>query len=181
MAITLSPEVAQLIEQELASGLCTQPTICSSKPSCCSATGASDWPTCGRRLSPPWIGAKAAHWTWLESRQPLARALRCLLGLRNAPHRFRRTGGGRSGGNLSLHRERQSASGRSHAGPDRAAFAVASSISSIRGGRPDIAPDLRYYPVGNYLIFYRPTETEIQVARVLHGARDIQAIFRRSK
>jgi toxin ParE1/3/4 len=45
--------------------------------------------------------------------------------------------------------------------------------------RPDLAPDLRCYPAGSYVIFYRPTAREIQVARVLHGARDALAIFRR--
>jgi toxin ParE1/3/4 len=30
----------------------------------------------------------------------------------------------------------------------------------------------------NYLVFYRPTKTGIEVVRVLHGARDIDAILR---
>ena len=29
----------------------------------------------------------------------------------------------------------------------------------------------------NYIIFYRPTEVGIEVLRLLHGARDIDAIF----
>ena len=33
------------------------------------------------------------------------------------------------------------------------------------------------FPVSNYLIFYRITDTGIQVIRILHGARDIQSIF----
>jgi toxin ParE1/3/4 len=33
------------------------------------------------------------------------------------------------------------------------------------------------FPVGNYLIFYRITETGIEVIRILHGARDIQNIL----
>jgi toxin ParE1/3/4 len=41
--------------------------------------------------------------------------------------------------------------------------------------RPDLAPDLRSFPVGNYVIFYRPVSDGIQVIRVLHGARDIPA------
>ena len=43
--------------------------------------------------------------------------------------------------------------------------------------RPDLATDLRGLPVGNYVIFYRPTPDGIQVIRVLHGARDIHALF----
>ena len=38
--------------------------------------------------------------------------------------------------------------------------------------RPDLAPDLRFFPVGNYLIFYRESDDGIQVIRVIHGARD---------
>lgn len=32
---------------------------------------------------------------------------------------------------------------------------------------------LRCFPVGNYLIFYRPIEGGIELVRLLHGARDI--------
>ena len=38
--------------------------------------------------------------------------------------------------------------------------------------RDDLAPGLRFYPVGNYLIFYVPRDNGIAVARILHGARD---------
>ena len=45
--------------------------------------------------------------------------------------------------------------------------------------RPDLA-DIRSWPVGgfeDYLIFYRPVPTGIDVLRVVHGARDIAALF----
>jgi toxin ParE1/3/4 len=38
---------------------------------------------------------------------------------------------------------------------------------------PNLAANLRSYPVGNYLIFYRPTADGVALVRVLHGARDI--------
>jgi len=38
--------------------------------------------------------------------------------------------------------------------------------------REDLAAGLRFYPVGNYLIFYTIGEDGITVARVLHAARD---------
>ena len=41
--------------------------------------------------------------------------------------------------------------------------------------REDIAPNLRSFPEGNYLIFYRVIEDGIEVARILHGAQDIDA------
>ncbi len=43
--------------------------------------------------------------------------------------------------------------------------------------RYDLAPGLRSFAVGNYVIFYRPASNGILIIRVLHGARDIPAIF----
>ena len=43
---------------------------------------------------------------------------------------------------------------------------------------------LRSWPVSgfsNYLIFYRPIETGVEVLQVLHGARDIDAFFDESE
>jgi toxin ParE1/3/4 len=37
----------------------------------------------------------------------------------------------------------------------------------------ELAPNLRSFPVGSYLIFYRPIEDGIQLIRIIHGARDI--------
>lgn len=37
----------------------------------------------------------------------------------------------------------------------------------------ELAPNLRSFPIGSYLIFYRPIEDGIQLIRILHGARDI--------
>ncbi|MEI9898022.1 MAG: type II toxin-antitoxin system RelE/ParE family toxin [Chthoniobacter sp.] len=42
---------------------------------------------------------------------------------------------------------------------------------------PKLAVDLRSFPVGNYLIFYRPLEDGLAVVRVLHGARDITSEY----
>lgn len=39
--------------------------------------------------------------------------------------------------------------------------------------RPDLAPNLRYLPHGNYLIFFMLDDDGIVVIRVLHGARHI--------
>jgi len=43
--------------------------------------------------------------------------------------------------------------------------------------RAELSPSLRGLPVGHYLIFYRQAGTGIEVVRVLHGARDIEALF----
>ncbi len=42
---------------------------------------------------------------------------------------------------------------------------------------PDIAPELRYFTVGNYLILYRAVQDGIQIVRVIHGARDLPNLF----
>ncbi|HEX5416426.1 MAG TPA: type II toxin-antitoxin system RelE/ParE family toxin [Chloroflexota bacterium] len=49
--------------------------------------------------------------------------------------------------------------------------------SKLGRARPDIAPELRYFPVGNYLIFYREIRGGVEIVRVLHGARNLNAIF----
>jgi toxin ParE1/3/4 len=43
--------------------------------------------------------------------------------------------------------------------------------------RTDLGPELRSVSVGNYLIFYRAIEGGIEIVRVLHGRRDIAALF----
>lgn len=43
--------------------------------------------------------------------------------------------------------------------------------------RPDIAPELRYFPVGSYLILYREITDGIEVVRVIHGARRLNSLL----
>lgn len=43
--------------------------------------------------------------------------------------------------------------------------------------RPDVSADLRHWPVGAYLIFYRVTPDHLEVVRVVHGARDLGGLF----
>jgi toxin ParE1/3/4 len=53
-------------------------------------------------------------------------------------------------------------------------------IGSARDYRNPRFAGLRMFPVKNfqnYLIFYQSTEEELIVVRVLHGARDIAALF----
>ena len=44
-------------------------------------------------------------------------------------------------------------------------------------GRDELAPGVRSFPFGRYVIFYAPIDKEIVVIRVLHGSRDIDAVF----
>lgn len=43
--------------------------------------------------------------------------------------------------------------------------------------RPELEQELRSFPFGRYVIFYAPLADGIDVIRVLHGARDIDALF----
>ena len=43
--------------------------------------------------------------------------------------------------------------------------------------REELAPSLRSFPVGKYIIFYRPAENGIEVIRVLSSYRDIDSLL----
>jgi toxin ParE1/3/4 len=43
--------------------------------------------------------------------------------------------------------------------------------------RPELFAELRSFPVGSYLILYRPEPGGIEVVRVLHGSRDLPQQF----
>ena len=43
--------------------------------------------------------------------------------------------------------------------------------------RDELAPNLYSFPVGTYVIFYRPTDRGIELIRVIHGARDLPSMF----
>ena len=43
--------------------------------------------------------------------------------------------------------------------------------------RPDIAPELRYFVAGKYLILYRTVPEGIQIVRIIHGARELPSSF----
>lgn len=43
--------------------------------------------------------------------------------------------------------------------------------------REELSPHLRSFPVGRYIIFYRPAQNAIEIVRVIHGARDLPPLF----
>ena len=43
--------------------------------------------------------------------------------------------------------------------------------------RQELAPGIRSFPFGRYVIFYLPMEDGIDVVRVMHSAMDIEARF----
>lgn len=42
---------------------------------------------------------------------------------------------------------------------------------------PDLGPGLRYFTVGDYVIYYRVSGNMLSIARILHGARDLSGLF----
>ena len=56
-------------------------------------------------------------------------------------------------------------------------FPTLASMPYMGRYREELSARLRSFPVGNYVIFYRPMDGGIEVVRVLHGARDFPPLF----
>jgi toxin ParE1/3/4 len=41
----------------------------------------------------------------------------------------------------------------------------------------DLRPNIRTFPVSNYVIFYSANSTEIRILRIIHASRDAYAVF----
>ena len=51
-------------------------------------------------------------------------------------------------------------------------FALISDYPMVGRRCEELAPGVRSFPVGNYLVYYRKRQGAIQIQRVLHAARD---------
>jgi toxin ParE1/3/4 len=56
-------------------------------------------------------------------------------------------------------------------------FQTLSRRPGIGRTRPELATDLRSFAVGNHVIFYLPIANGVEIVRVLHGARDLEAVL----
>jgi toxin ParE1/3/4 len=54
-------------------------------------------------------------------------------------------------------------------------------VPGLGRARPELRPDLRSFPVGRFVIFYREVRDGIEIVRVLRGARDLPALFNKDK
>ncbi|BAY38496.1 plasmid stabilization system protein [Nostoc sp. NIES-2111] len=43
--------------------------------------------------------------------------------------------------------------------------------------RDELAPNVRSFPVNDYLIFYRPIEEGVEILRVVSGYQDLEGLF----
>ena len=56
-------------------------------------------------------------------------------------------------------------------------FGILATQPLMGRAREELAADLRSFPFGRYVIFYMPVQDGIDVVRVLHSARDVDAAF----
>ena len=56
-------------------------------------------------------------------------------------------------------------------------FLVLSERPNMGRPRDELAEGLRSFPIGRYVIFYRPILDGVEIVRVLHGARDLDVIL----
>ncbi len=56
-------------------------------------------------------------------------------------------------------------------------FETLGAMPEMGAPRFDVRPNMRLFPIGNYLILYRAIEDSAQIVRVVHGAREWQDLF----
>jgi toxin ParE1/3/4 len=57
------------------------------------------------------------------------------------------------------------------------AFQMLARNSELGQRRPEFGSELRTFSVGNYVIVYRPFAEGVEIARVVSGYRDFEALF----
>jgi len=50
-------------------------------------------------------------------------------------------------------------------------------VPELGAACPEIAEGLRHLPIGRYVLFYSVRDDTVVIERILHGARDIEALF----
>jgi toxin ParE1/3/4 len=55
-------------------------------------------------------------------------------------------------------------------------FELLSQHPYLGEARPEFGPNRRSCVVGNYVVYYDVTPSELRIARVLHAARDLRAL-----
>lgn len=58
-----------------------------------------------------------------------------------------------------------------------ATFSLLAQSPLMGRSRDDLSSGIRSFPVGSYLVLYRLLEDSIEIARVVHGSRDLPALF----
>ena len=63
----------------------------------------------------------------------------------------------------------------------REKFAQLAKFPEMGKGREELAVQLRSFPVGTYLIFYRVMDEGIEIARIIHSSQDVEQIFQNTE
>ena len=56
-------------------------------------------------------------------------------------------------------------------------FTILATQPFMGHAREDLRTNLRSFAAGSYIIFYVPIQEGIEVERIIHGSRDINALF----
>jgi toxin ParE1/3/4 len=56
-------------------------------------------------------------------------------------------------------------------------FPLLAEQSYLGRARPELAPEVRSFPVSSYIILYRPTEYGVEILHIVHGRRRLEALF----
>ena len=56
-------------------------------------------------------------------------------------------------------------------------FVLLATFQEIGRIRPELGKELRSFAIERYVVFYRVIDSGIEIARVLHGSRDIAQVF----
>lgn len=56
-------------------------------------------------------------------------------------------------------------------------FRLLGKFPEIGPARDELMPNIRSFPVDDYLIFYRRFENGVEIIRIIHGAQDLASIF----
>jgi toxin ParE1/3/4 len=57
-------------------------------------------------------------------------------------------------------------------------FQALASHPHLGRSRDELEEGLRSFPIGKYVIFYRGIPAGVEIVRVLHGSRDLDAMFK---
>lgn len=57
-------------------------------------------------------------------------------------------------------------------------FPMLADYPDVGRQRPELAPEIRSFPVKNYLILYRSRASHLEIVRVVSGFRDLKSLFR---
>lgn len=59
-------------------------------------------------------------------------------------------------------------------------FRKLSTMLGLGRKRPELGQDIRSFPTGKYVIYYRVVEEGVQLMRIMHGARDVEKMFKQN-